>query len=305
MKRTFVGSCLSVLTVIIVCIGMPATAQKLDDRLPKAIFVDPPRDDVHPMRNEAVWIPSGGVLMNGVMFAAAGAQPHATAVIFHGTPGNEQNLDLAQTLRRAGLNVLTFHYRGTWGSPGKFTQAGGVDDGQAAMAFLQDPANVSKFHVDVKRLTVIGHSYGGFVAARVAAAHPLIASLILIAPWSPAMDKATLTVPEAQFAATAHSIFDDVEGRMGGYSDVDMAKEILAPGYDWNLESGAAALKDFHLLIIVAKHDSADDQANGLIVALKELHAPNATTMWMDTDHAFSDHRIALQAAVLEWLLTV
>jgi len=33
-------------------------------------------------------------------------------ILFHGLPGNEQNLDLAQAIRRANWNVLTLHYRG-------------------------------------------------------------------------------------------------------------------------------------------------------------------------------------------------
>src|SRR5215469_10146487 len=223
--------------------GPLALPQNLPSSLPSAIFRDPPRDPANPMRNEAVWVPSGGVLMNGVMFAAAGGEPHPTVLNLHGTPGNEQNLDLAQTLRRAGYNVLSFHYRGSWGSPGKFTQAGGVDDGAAALAFLQDPAVVAKFHIDTKRLIVIGHSYGGFVAARVSAAHPSVAAAVLLAPWNPAQDIPILTVPPEKFAAAAHSLFDDDEGRMGGYTDIDMAKEILAHGYDWHLESSAAALQ--------------------------------------------------------------
>ncbi|MDO8912512.1 MAG: hypothetical protein Q8N10_08825 [Phenylobacterium sp.] len=32
--------------------------------------------------------------------------------------GNEKNLDLAQAVRRAGWNAVTFNYRGSWGSPG-------------------------------------------------------------------------------------------------------------------------------------------------------------------------------------------
>ena len=39
----------------------------------------------------------------------------------HGLPGNERNLDLAQAIRRAGWDVLTFTYRGAWGSPGDFS----------------------------------------------------------------------------------------------------------------------------------------------------------------------------------------
>ena|SRR5215472_933852 len=223
--------------------GPLALPQNLPSSLPSAIFRDPPRDPANPMRNEAVWVPSGGVLMNGVMYAASGAEPHPTVLNLHGTPGNEQNLDLAQALRRAGNNVLSFHYRGCWGSPGKFTQAGGVEDGLAALAFLQDPAVVAKFHIDTKRLIVIGHSYGAFVAVRVAAARPSVAAMVLIAPWNPAQDIPIFTVAPTDFAAAAHSVFNDAEGRMGGYADVDMAREILAPGYDWHLESSAVAIK--------------------------------------------------------------
>lgn len=47
------------------------------------------------------------------MYMAAGAGPHPTVLLLHGLPGNEQNVDLAQSIRRAGWNVLTLHYRGS------------------------------------------------------------------------------------------------------------------------------------------------------------------------------------------------
>jgi pimeloyl-ACP methyl ester carboxylesterase len=281
---------------------LPILAQSQPSNVPSAIFGDPPRDAANPTRNEAVWIPSGGVLMNGVMYAAAGSGNHPTVLSLHGTPGNEQNLDIAQTLRRAGYNVLSFHYRGSWGSPGRFTQAGGVDDGISALAFLQDPAVVAKFHIDTQRLIVIGHSYGGFAAARVAAAHPNIAAIVLLAPWNPAQDISMFNVPPAKFAAAAHSIFDDDEGRMGGYTDIDMAKEILAPGYDWRLETSAERIKNVPILLLSAKYDTPDCQGTELVAALGRLHPADVTTISMDTDHPFSDHRIALEKEILNWL---
>ena len=72
---------------------------------------------------EVLHIPSGGVEINGVAYLAAGAGPHPTVVLLHGLPGNEKNLDLAQAMRRAGWNVITFNYRGSWGSPGTFSFA--------------------------------------------------------------------------------------------------------------------------------------------------------------------------------------
>jgi len=149
---------------------------------------------------------------------------------------------------------------------------------------------------------VIGHSYGGFAAARVAAAHPNIAAIVLLAPWNPAQDISMFNVPPAKFAAAAHSIFDDDEGRMGGYTDIDMAKEILAPGYDWRLETSAERIKNVPILILSAKYDTPDCQGTELVAALGRFHAADVTTISMDTDHPFSDHRIALEKEILNWL---
>ena len=45
-------------------------------------------------------VPSHGERLLGVFYLAAGAGPHPTAIVMHGFPGYEQNLDIAQTLRR-------------------------------------------------------------------------------------------------------------------------------------------------------------------------------------------------------------
>ena len=79
-------------------------------------------------------------------------------------------------MRRAGFNVLTLHYRGSWGSPGTFTFGHAAQDADAAVAFLRAPAAVAKFHIDPARIFVAGHSMGGFMAASAAAHDPRIAS---------------------------------------------------------------------------------------------------------------------------------
>ena len=60
-------------------------------------------------------LPSHDSMLLGVFYLAAGTDPHPTAIILHGFPGFEQNLDLAQTLGARGWNVLAMHYRGSWG----------------------------------------------------------------------------------------------------------------------------------------------------------------------------------------------
>ncbi|MCB1685750.1 MAG: hypothetical protein KDI31_14745, partial [Pseudomonadales bacterium] len=71
---------------------------------------------------------SQGAQMNALLYTANGPGPHPTVLLLHGFPGNEKNLDLAQALRRAGFNVLFFHYRGAWGSDGDYSLPGVLDD---------------------------------------------------------------------------------------------------------------------------------------------------------------------------------
>src|SRR5882672_9457606 len=133
------------LTAILALAALPAAAQPAN--IPEAVYTDAAPDAGHPPRMEVLHIPSGGVLINGVAYLAGGAGPHPTVVLLHGLPGNEKNLDLAQAIRRAGWNVVTFNYRGSWGSPGTFSFEGNLADAKAALAFVRDPANAGPLQV--------------------------------------------------------------------------------------------------------------------------------------------------------------
>src|SRR3954464_2558430 len=157
-----------------------ASSSLAAQQIPPAIATDPPRDSAHPPRMEVLHIPSGGVAINGVAYLAAGAGPHPTLVLLHGLPGNEKNLDLAQAIRRAGWTVVTFNYRGSWGSPGTFSFRGNLADARAVLAYVRAPANAAKLGVDPKKLVMMGHSMGGWVTSQTAAADPDLAGAALI-----------------------------------------------------------------------------------------------------------------------------
>ena len=125
---------------------------------PAAITTDPPRDKDFPAAMEAPDIISHNTRLNAIIYLASGAGPHPVVLLLHGFPGNEQNMDLAYAIRRAGWNVLVPHYRGSWGSEGKFSFSNAIEDTQAAVVFLRDPDNAKKYRTDATKIVIVGHS---------------------------------------------------------------------------------------------------------------------------------------------------
>jgi len=276
-------------------------AQAATAPVPRAVVTDNARDAKHPATNRQVLIPSGGVGMNALLFLAAGSGPKPTLLLLHGLPGNEQNLDLAQAIRRAGWNVLTMHYRGSWGSPGAFSLAGAVEDAEAAMAFLHQPENAAKYGVDPHRLLIGGHSMGGFAAARYAAEHQDVAGVVLIDAWNVGDDgKGLRAHPETRAAAIAE-IGDDLGNSLAGTDAAHLAEEVERHAEDWDLLALAPALATKPALVIGATYGGGVSN-KALADAIRAQGKGQVSSTTLDSDHSFADHRIALSAAVVDWL---
>jgi len=142
-------------------------------------LTDPPRDPAHPARSEVLHIASAGLEINALAYVASGQGAHPTLVICHGWPGNEKNLDLAQAVRRAGWNAITFNYRGSWGSPGEFHFSQVPEDAAAVVAWLRRPEVAAKLGVDPRRIVLaghwMGHSIRGSIRFDAARRHPFCA----------------------------------------------------------------------------------------------------------------------------------
>src|SRR5271167_418485 len=164
-------------SVCFVVIALSATAA-LAQSVPSAIFTDPPADAAHPAQITVLHIPSHGLLINGIAYQPPGSGPHPTLVICHGLPGNEKNLDLAQAVRRAGWNAVTFDYRGSWGSPGNFRFAQNPEDAAAVLEYLRTPSNAAALGIDTRRIVLAGHSMGGWVTAMTASKDSTLAGAI-------------------------------------------------------------------------------------------------------------------------------
>jgi len=276
----------------------PASAQPA----PSSLFADPPRDAAHPARMEVVHIPTHGQRINGVFYLAAGAGPHPTLIFFHGMPGNEQNLDLAQAVRRQGWNVLTLHYRGSWGSPGVYSYAHLVQDGEAALDFVRAPASVTAYGVDSHRIVLAGHSSGGFVAVNTAARRPRVQGLVLISGTDDAGELAAVKPGARAWRAYLKQAFDGLE-TLVGCTPESLGQELRVHGAQWTFKADATRVKEIPLLVITAD-DGFAPEGEALARSVESLGGPKPQVVHFATDHPYSDHRIALARTVAGWLAT-
>ena len=262
-------------------------------QVPSAISSDPLPDKEFPASMEAPDVPSHGSRLNAVFYLASGCGPHSTVLLMHGLPGNEKNLDLAYAVRRAGWNVLIPHYRGSWGSTGTFSFANAIEDTQAAIQFLREAQNVKKYRIDPKKIVLVGHSMGGFMVSYAAAHDPEIAGLVMISALNIGNAHPPVTQRTESLIAASP--------RLAGTTPAGLLAEEKENAAKWNYLDYVEVLKTRPVLVLESNdRNLADNKA--MAQALKKAGNSRVTEIYIDTDHTFSDHRIALQIAVLQWL---
>ena len=267
------------------------------------VTMDPAaRDAAYPAQMAELALESGGERLNAILYVAAGRGPHRVVVLLHGNPGYERNLDLAQAIRRAGYSVLFFNYRGSWGSGGTFSRTHAIEDVHAALRWVRSPETAARFRTDASRIAVVGHSMGGWLALMASAADPSVACVGALDSRN--VGAYGLLLRRDRAADSARVVADDwltapgapyrAEGGGGG-----LVAEMKANAERWDPTAHARALSDRPILLIGATFKADQD---GLVAALNGAGAGRVTALAWDTDHSFSDRRIALARAVTGWL---
>lgn len=245
-------------------------------------------------------VPSNGVNMKAVMYAAKGDGPHPTVVLLHGYPGNEKNLDLAEALQRAGMNVLFFHYRGAWGSEGLFSVPGALDDVKAVKQFLLSDA-AKRFSVDATKIGLLGHSFGGFIGIK---AITQDADLTCVAALAPAnMGLMGRNVASDVNAVSEFEAFMRAPDSIK-WGEAPAVVPILENADAYDLNRMGPALKGRPAIIIGASNDEAtplDQHVEPLMAAWKADNVEKLSWTVFLTDHGFSDRRVAVSRLLVSW----
>jgi len=298
------GSDLALMSVALVCALACGACESPAPPAFDPVAMDAPAADP-PAETPDLQFFSGGAHLNAYAHIAAGAGPHPTVVLLHGFPGNERNLDLAQTLRRAGWNAFFFSYRGAWGSGGEFSFGHVLEDVAAVVATLREPEFAEKYRVDPERIVLVGHSMGG-AAALISAAE--LADVGCVASLAGAnlgaLADRVRASPEAA-SAVAAQLQAWGEGRIRGVSGEGIIADLLAQPERFRTTAHAAALAKKPVLLVAGARDAVAPPAEHHVPLVNAIAAqPGAllTARALDDEHQFSQTRIALTRTLLAWL---
>ena len=290
MRNLFSFAFLFAFAGLIITACTPSESKKQAKSLEKPLFSDIKIDSIYPAGLEELQINSSGDTIFGFSYVANGFGPHPTVVLLHGLPGNERNLDVGQHLRRKGFNVIFFDYRGSWGSQGRFTFENSLADTRAVIDFITDSANRTRLRVDPKNIFLLGHSMGAGYALISGIQDERVKGVIGISVFNPySIFRGNASTVNVMDIGTYVSKLGMLNTTPQQY-----LKGLLQNVESYNIEQLVADTKK--PVLVIDEHDL--NEYFGKYSKKKNFHYER----W-NTDHAFTDKRIALSMRTERWLI--
>jgi len=254
-----------------------------------------------PPRTAEASFESDGVKLYGLVFCAQGKGLHPTVLYARGFPDTTASNDILRVLQRAGYNVMFFNYRGTSSMGGIFSMQHSYEDLRAALSFLRQENSAKTMGVDPAAVVLYGYSWGGPIALRLAAEDSAIKALILQDP-SDLRAYSSMT-PQA----LAEEEADGASPVVPTASVKQVIDGLIVHPSDWDPVRYVEGLSGKTVLVAWASKSSESSEQVAPVDSLATLLGPRShfSSTIFNTDHGFTDKRIALTRKYLSWLNSV
>ena len=168
-------------------------------------------------------------------------------------------------------------------------------------------ANAARYHFDTRRIAIVGHSFGGWVALLTAPHEPPDVCVVAMAAWN--IGWAGQRFPahaDERKANLDYFRFTTESGAPVHAAATDLLNEMAAHP-EWDYLKLAHPLAGHPLLLIAAKHDSPDEDIpmhENLQRAIRAAGGKRVRLVKYDDDHPFSADRIEFAEVLVHWLQT-
>ena len=212
-------------------------------------------------------------------------------------------------LRRQGFNVLTFYYRGSWGSQGVYSWGTILSDTLAAYNFLKTDLVKQQFKIDEKKIFFVGHSMGGFSALYNSIFLDDVKNVCALAPFNAGYFGKILNARPDIKLFSIQKMQPSMEFVNYASSEL-LLNEMIEHQNDWDLINYIDKLKEKNILIIAAKYDTTapleihhypfiEKFKNNLSIGKTQNHKSKIEIL--ETGHSFSDKRIQVMRLISDW----
>lgn len=240
-----------------------------------------------------VSIPCEGVRLLGRLYRPNDESVYPAVAVCHGFPGDTKNMDLAEELALNDVAALVFYYMGAWGSGGEFRLTNLAPSTAAAVKYLRDLDSV-----DPDRVGLIALSMGAMPLTKCMSVDPSIKTGVLM---SPASDLKPWS--QEQYLDNIVPVFlKSAEGKLSGWTEEKLRLDVMEAASELN---PIETVRKIHapLMVVLGTNDTltTPPEIRRLYEAANE---PKKLVEIMDANHEFSEHRIPLQKAVIDWVST-
>jgi pimeloyl-ACP methyl ester carboxylesterase len=274
--------------IIISIIGLLINLISLGQSGHNEAFKDFINDTEFPSFNEEMTINIKGDSVAGYAFIANGEQRKETVIMLHGLPGNDNQFDIAQSLRRSNINVIHFNYRGSWGSQGDFLYSNSLADVDEVIKYLSNAENAKRLRIDTNAFVLLGRSYGGGIALIQGSKNERVKKIIAISSMNAGSRFETF---QALSELTRWKNYLNRQVMLN-VNHQAFSQEMLDHKEKYHVVTYKNQLKQKKVLLIDAT------ESNKSWTSLLE----NIDHKIIDSDHNFISNRIALTNVLIEWL---
>ncbi len=192
-------------------------------------------------------------------------------------------------------------------SEGNFSFDNCIDNVGAAVNFLLNPENQTKYKIDISKIVVCGYSFGGTIAIESAMYNDKIKNIISIAndDHSVSIKKATTDLEYREnyrkFVGRSFEPAGPFRGDLKAIMDYNIQN---VDRYD--LVKNVEKLKSKKILFIVGWHDNTgliEVNILPLYRKLLQFNKENTSIQGFESDHRFSNVTIEISNTIIDWIL--